>query len=102
MLGRLFRSLKQKSPVMGDSDGGMLNVSQEAADDPVDDREGKHADNKTNDAIEDGILSLLDFASITRGGHVGDTANNNDDNGDNAEDKNDVVDDLLNIGSKIV
>ena len=58
----------------------MLLLFDKTCNDKVDDSEGKDTNNKTDDAVEDGVFGFFNFTSVTRRSHVADTTNNNDDN----------------------
>ena len=51
-------------------------------DNEVDDGEGQYTDYETDETVEDGIFGFLNFASITGGGHIVNTADNHDDDTD--------------------
>ena len=72
------------------------------ADNEVDDGGGKYTDDETNTSIKNGIFGFFEFASIAGGGHVEDTTNNNSNDGDNAENKDNTVDNPLDSIANIV
>lgn len=67
----------------------------------IDDGEGKGADDETDAGIEDGILSLLSFTGVTRGGHILKTTDDDENNGDDTGNTDDDVKDALDSVKKI-
>lgn len=79
----------------------LLLTADDVFDDEVNNGEGKDADYKTNEAVEDGVFGFFDFASIARRSHVINTADNHHYYADEAEYTNDGIDDTRNAVGKI-
>ena len=48
----------------------MLLLFDKTCNDKVDDSEGKDTNNKTDDAVEDGVFGFFNFAWVALGGHI--------------------------------
>ena len=60
----------------------LLCTADNILDNKVDDSESEYADDQADETVENGVFGFLDFASITRGGHVIDATDNHDDDAD--------------------
>ena len=78
-----------------------LFPTDNVCNDEVDYGESENTDNKTDEAIKDGILCFLDFASVTRGSHVVNATDNHYDDADKTEYADDAVDNADNVALKI-
>ena len=63
------------------------------ADGPVDDSEGKGADDETDAGVEDGVSGFLEFAGVALRSHVIDTTDDDEDDGDDADNGDDGIKD---------
>ena len=67
-------------------------ILEDIRNDEVDDGECENNDYETNDTVKNGILGFFDFAGITRRSHIADTADNDDDYGDDTKNGNNCID----------
>ena len=79
----------------------MLFAADDANDNEVDDSKGEYADNEADNAIENGILSFLNLASVARGGHVGNATDDDYNNGYDTEGSNDTINDAGDAVGKV-
>ena len=75
---------------------------EDGANYEIDDSCGKGADNKTDNAVKDGVFGFFDFAGIAGRSHVTDATNDDDYNGYDAEYANNCIKNGGNIGFKSV
>ncbi len=71
-------------------------VSDNVFNDEVDDGEGENADNETDDGVEDGIFGFFGFARIAGRSHVLNATDDDEDNGDQARDSDNAVQNVDN------
>ncbi len=79
---------------LGEDSGG-FGFFPDHIDDPVNDDKGENHDDETNNGIKNSIFGFLNFGSITSGSHILNTTDNNEDDGNDAGDTDDGVEDVL-------
>ena len=82
-------------------EGGNSERRLEAGDDEVDNGVSEDGDDEADDAIEDGVFGLGDRGGVAARGGVLDAADDNHDDGENADDVEDAVDDVSDGGGEV-
>ena len=71
-----------------------LRVFQDIKDDEINNNEGKDADYETDTGVENGVAGFFSFTGVTGGCHITDPTDNNPDDGDEAGNADDTVENV--------
>lgn len=79
----------------------MLIVLLELYENEIDDRVGENSNDKSDDRVEDGILSARDRTTITITGRVADTTDDDHNNGDGTKDVEQNINDGFDTRTQV-
>ncbi len=76
----------------------ILIATKDGTDDELDECESEHTDDETNKAVKDSVFGFFNFASVTRGGHIVDAADDHNDDTNKTKDTDDGAEDGFDVG----